>query len=91
ADPDDDSYYLSLGQDGLRHQILVDNTGQAADVSTTLTDALLRTGIGKLSTYGVDPNRLVMFTNPKTYLLSMLGLTNVVTVDKFGPGATVLT
>ena len=91
ADPDDDSYYLSLGQDGLRHQILVDNTGQAADVSTTLTDALLRTGIGKLSTYGVDPNRLVMFTNPKTYLLSMLGLTNVVTADKFGPGATVLT
>lgn len=91
ADPDDDSYYLSLGQDGLRHQILVDNTGQAADVSTTLTDALLRTGIGKLSTYGVDPNRLVLFTNPKTYLLSMLGLTNVVTVDKFGPGATVLT
>lgn len=91
ADPDDDSYYLSLGQDGLRHQIIVDNTNQAADVSTTLTDALLRTGIGKLGSYGVDPNRLVMFTNPKTYLLSMLGLTNVVTVDKFGPGATVLT
>lgn len=91
ADPDDDSYYLSLGQDGLRHQILVDNTGQAADVSTTLTDALLRTGIGKLGSYGVNPDRLVMFTNPKTYLLSMLGLTNVVTADKFGAGATVLT
>lgn len=91
ADPDDDSYYLTSGQDGLRHQIIVDNTNQAVDINTTLTDALLRAGIGKLSTYGVDPNRLVMFTNPKTYLLSMLGLTNVVTVDKFGPGATVLT
>lgn len=91
ADPDDDSYYLSSGQDGLRHQIIVDNTGQATDVSTTLTDALLRAGIGKLGSYGTDPNKLVMFTNPKTYLLSMLGLTNVVTADKFGPRATVLT
>lgn len=91
ADPDDDSYYLSAGQDGLRHQIIVDNTNQAADINTTLTDALLRTAIGKLSTYGVDPSRLVMFTNPKTYLLSMIGLTNVVTADKFGPNATVLT
>ena len=68
-----------------------DNTNQAADVSTTLTDALLRAGIGKLGGYGTDPNKLVMFTNPKTYLLSMLGLTNVVTADKFGPRATVLT
>ena len=91
ADPDDDSYYLTLGQDGLRHQIIVDNTNQAADVSTTLTDALLRAGIGKLGGYGTDPNKLVMFTNPKTYLLSMLSLTNVVTADKFGPRATVLT
>ena len=91
ADPDDDSYYLSSGQDGLRHQIIVDNTAQATDINTTLTDALLRAGIGKLGKYATDLNRLVLFCNPKTYVLSMLGLTNVVTYDKFGPLATVVT
>jgi hypothetical protein len=91
ADPDDDSYYLTAGQDGLRHQIIVDNTAQATDINTTLTDALLRAGIGTLGKYATDLNRLVLFCNPKTYVLSMLGLTNVVTYDKFGPLATVAT
>ena len=91
ADPDDDSYYLTSGQDGLRHQIIVDNTAQAVDINTTLTDALTRTAIGKLGKYATDLNRLVLFCNPKTYVLSMLGLTNVATYDKFGPAAVVLT
>jgi hypothetical protein len=91
ADPDDDSYYLSAGQDGLRHLMIVDNTAQATDINTTLTDALTRTAIGKLGKYATDLNRLVLFCNPKTYVLSMLGLTNVVTYDKFGPQATVIT
>lgn len=90
ADPADDSYYLSLGQDGIRHQYLVDATGQSVDISTTLTDALLRAGIARLGKYGAMTNRLVMFTNPKTYVISLLGLTNVTTYDKFGPQATVL-
>lgn len=89
--PASDSYYLTLGQDGVRHFYLVDNTGQSTDVNTTLTDALLRAGIGRLGKYGAMVDRLVMFTNPKTFVLSMLGLSNVVTVDKFGPRATVLT
>lgn len=91
ADPDDDSYYLSAGQDGLRHLVIVDNTAQSTDINTTLTDALVRAGIGRLGKYAADPGRLVMFTNPKTYALSMLGLTNVATVDKYGPNASILT
>lgn len=91
ANPPDDSYYLSDGQDGIRHLYIVDNTGQSADINTTLTDALLRAGIGRLGKYGAMTDRLVMVTNAKTYVLSMMGLTNVVTVDKFGPMATVLT
>jgi hypothetical protein len=91
ADPDDDSYYLSAGQDGLRHQIIVDNTAQAVDINTTLTDALLRAAWAKMGKYGTDVGRLVMFADPKTYLVSLMGLTNVVTWDKFGPQATVLT
>lgn len=91
ANPDNDSYYLSSGQDGIRHLYIVDNTAQSTDVNTTLTDALLRAGIGRLGKYGAMTDRLVMVTNAKTYVLSMMGLTNVVTVDKFGPQATVLT
>lgn len=91
ADPDDDSYYLSAGQDGLRHQIIVDNTSQATDINTTLTDALLRAAWAKMGKYGTDVGRLIMFADPKTYLVSLMGLTNVVTWDKFGPQATTLT
>lgn len=100
ADPADDSYYLSDGQDGLRHQILVDNTAQSTDINTTLTDALLLAGLAKMDKYGVlgadqtnnvANNRLVMFTNPKTYLQSLLGLTNLRTWDKYGPLATIVT
>jgi HK97 family phage major capsid protein len=91
ANPDNDSYYLSAGQDGIRHLYIVDNTSQSTDINTTLTDALLRAGIGRLGKYGAMTDRLVMVTNAKTYVLSMMGLTNVVTIDKFGPKATVLT
>jgi len=91
ADPADDSYYLSLGQDGIRHLYLVDNTGQSTDANTTLTDAIVRAAIGRLGKYAIDVSRLAMVTDAKTYVNGMLGLTNVVTIDKFGPQATVLT
>jgi hypothetical protein len=41
--------------------------------------------------YAADPTQLVIVTDVGTYLSGFLGLTNVVTVDKFGPGAVVLT
>jgi hypothetical protein len=91
ADPDYDSYYLTAGQDGLRHQIIVDNTATAVDLNAALTDALLRAAWAKMGKYGTDNGRLVMFADPKTYLVSLMGLTNVVTWDKFGPQATTLT
>lgn len=91
ADPADDSYYLSNGQDGIRHLYLVDNTAQSTDINAVLSDALLRAGIARLGKYAGDVSRLVMVTDPETYVNNMLGLTNVVTVDKFGPQATVLT
>lgn len=91
ANPADDSYYLSNGQDGLRHLYLVDNTAQSTDVNAALTDAMMRAGIGRLGKYAADVSRLVMVTDAKTYVNNMLGLTNVVTVDKIGPAATILT
>ncbi len=89
--PPTDALYLSDGQDGLRHYMLVDQTGQSANISTTLTDALLRTGLGKLLKYALPPADSPIFAEIKTFLISLMGLSNVVTLDKFGLGATVLT
>ncbi len=91
ATPPTDASYLSDGQDGIRHFYIVDVAAQSANISTTLTDALWRTGLGKLGNYGVSPGELLAITNVKTYLISMLSLTNVRTVDKYGPGAVILT
>lgn len=90
ANPANDSYYLSNGQDGIRHLFLVDNTAQSTAINTTLTDALMMAGIGRLGKYAADVGNLAIVTDPKTYIY-MLGLTNVATVDKFGPNATILT
>ena len=93
ANPADDSYYLSDGQDGLRHLYLVDNTGQSTDVNAALSDAHMRAGIARLGKYASDigSNKVVAVTDVETYINNMLALSNVVTVDKFGPAATVLT
>ena len=88
--PATDAYYLSLGQDGIRHYYLVDRTSQSADISTTLTDALWRSGIAKQGKYAAAPADNIAVTNIKTYLKSILSLTNVRTLDKYGPGATIL-
>ena len=92
ADPDDASYYLSAGQDGIRHQWIVDNTAQAvAAGGDALADADITGAMGKMGKYAADPSQLVIVTDVGTYLSGFLGLTNVVTVDKFGPSAVVLT
>ena len=89
--PATDAYYLSNGQDGIRHYYLVDRTGQSANVSTTLTDALWLAGRAKAGKYAVNPNGMFAITNVNTYLLSMLGLDDIRTLDKYGPAATILT
>jgi HK97 family phage major capsid protein len=91
ADPADDSYYLTAGQDGIRHLYIVDNTAQSTDINAVLSDTNLRAGIGRLGKYAADVSRLVMVTDPKTYVNNMLGMTNIATVDKYGPQATILT
>jgi HK97 family phage major capsid protein len=89
--PATDAYYLSNGQDGIRHYFLVDRTGQSTDAAATLTDAIWRAAIGRAGKYAVNPDEVFAITNIKTYLESMLTLTNVRTLDKYGPQATILT
>lgn len=92
ANPPDDSYYLSGGQDGLRHLANIDNTDQQIDAGgDALTDADIVNMLQAMLKYAVDPAQTRMITDVSTYLGSFLGLTNVVTIDKFGPKAVIHT
>lgn len=91
ANPPDDSYFLGLGQDGLRHLALVDNTAQKSDMAGVLTDAGMRVFLALLGKYGADVSRLLLVVDAQTYVGSMLGLANVATLEKYGPNATILT
>lgn len=89
ADPPDDSYYLSAGQDGIRHLALVDNTGQGSGVGAAIDDAKMVAILKLLGKYGLDYQNCRIVPDIATYF-TMLGMTNVATVDKYGPQATIL-
>ncbi|MFD3165472.1 phage major capsid protein [Herpetosiphon sp. NSE202] len=92
ATPDVDSYYLTEGQDGIRHQHLVDNAGQTVDAGgDALADADITAALGRMGKYATDPNKLALITDVSTYLGGFLKLDTVTTLDKFGPSAVVLT
>lgn len=91
ANPDSDSYYLSAGQDGIRHLWLVDNTAQGnSGGGDALADADLVAGLNDLGKYGLDVQNVRIVPGIQAYF-AMLGLTNVATVDKYGPAATIVT
>ena len=92
ADPDDASYYLTGGQDGIRHLWIVDNTGQEVNAGgDALADADITGALANMGKYAVNPEQVMMICDASTYLNGFLTLTNAVTVDKFGPQAVVLT
>jgi HK97 family phage major capsid protein len=95
ADPADTKHYLAF--DGLRHAALVDNTGNALDAGTlTLADLMTLKGYMVDATYLMDwghpdnPEDLVFVADPAT-ADKIAQFDEVITVDKFGPSATVLT
>ena len=91
ADPADDNYFLSDGQDGLRHQWLIDNGSQAVDAAGPLTDAVVVAALARMGKYAVDPTKLAMICDVQTYLKGFLSLDGVTTLDKFGSQAVLLT
>lgn len=96
ADPADTKHYLAF--DGIRHAGLVDNTGNSKDIAGAITLAAFKTQKGRMisATYKHDwghpndPMDLVHVADPET-CDAIAFLDEVLTVDKFGPGATVLT
>lgn len=82
-----------IGFDGLRHIPLVDNTGQGNDHSAalTLTSMADFTEIrGYLGKYGVRPSELAYIVDIPLYIQAM-AISDILTLDKYGPQATVLT
>jgi len=88
--PDADSYYLTSGQDGIRHLYIVDNTAQHVNAGgDALADADMTAALNLLAKYGLDLNSVRIVPGIGAYF-AMLGLTAVATVDKYGPQATIL-
>lgn len=96
ADPADTKHYLAF--DGVRHAALVDNTANSSSIAGAITLGAFKAQRGRLldTTYlhdwghPTDPNDVVHIADPET-CDAISFLDEVVTVDKFGPGATVLT
>ena len=90
------SRYLYGGGDGLLHLPLVDNTGQGTDHNAAISAAMFRGTMKKMEKYALNPvggnNALsadmVFISDLRTWLQG-LGLAEVITVDKYGPQATV--
>lgn len=88
AAPTAGTYYLAF--DGIRKFFITTNTGQRNTMSAAPTSALLTTVRGLLGKYGARPSDLIFLTGVSTYYAVQL-LAEVITLEKYGPNATVLT
>ncbi|MBM3940442.1 MAG: phage major capsid protein [SAR202 cluster bacterium] len=101
ADPADTKHYLAF--DGIRHYWLVDATGQGKDMAGAIDLTEILRARGKLMVMGDDVDDdtnnanwgaavddLMLVTDWTTYL-SLQNNASFATVDKYGPGAAVLT
>lgn len=74
--------------DGYRKAVLASKKTDLSSTNfTTANLRVMRAGMGK---YGVDPSKLAIVTGPVGYS-KLLGLTEVLTLEKYGPSATILT
>lgn len=78
--------------DALRHNCLVTNTANKRDGGTLAYDDVTATRklMGTNGQYAVDPSKLVLIPD-LAVVYKLLDLAEVVTVDKYGPAATILT
>lgn len=75
AAPAADAYYLADGQDGIRHQWIVDNTSQQTTASAYLTDAHIMQTLRKMGKYAVNPQQLLAVSDVYTYFRGWLNAT----------------
>lgn len=82
------SYFLAFA--GLRKFWNVTNTGQETNMAAAPTTVLLNNVRKLLGKYGARPSDLILLTGPATYYALQV-LAEVITLEKYGPNATVLT
>lgn len=88
--PPADAWYLTAGQDGIRHQFIIDYaTNAVAGGGAALTDAMMTSMLAKMGKYALDIANVRIVPGPAVYM-DMVGLTNVATFDKYGPSATIV-
>lgn len=96
ADPTDTKYYLAF--DGIRHAALVDNTNNDINAAAAITWNLLMNAKGKMIDetnlidwgHPTDPEDLIYAAHPEM-ADEVAKLSEVLTVDKYGQNAVVLT
>lgn len=96
ADPTDTKHYLAF--DGIRHVGLVDNTANQSDVGGAISLNAFKNQRGRMVdtthlhdwSHPTDMDDLVYVADPET-VDAIAFLDEVITVDKYGPRATVLT
>lgn len=76
--------------DGLIKIPLVDNTGQRNDHNAAVSDDMFNEIRSKLGRFGVKPSDVAFITDVNTYIRSQ-SISNIRTLEKFGPQATILT
>jgi HK97 family phage major capsid protein len=91
------AYYLTEGQDGIRHQWLVNHTAMGNSAGgDALTDADITGLLAEMGKYAVDPNQLILVCDVNTYLNGFLQTGTgkpgeyVATIDKIGSDAIIL-
>jgi hypothetical protein len=75
AAPAADNYYMSAGQDGIRHLFIVDNTSQHYNMNANLTDAGINLALRSMGKYAANPRDLLMIMDVETYIRGMLNAT----------------
>lgn len=83
----------ALGRDmfkGFRNAILGTNGTSIKIDGGTFATGLLRKTRAQMGRYGADPRKLFWIVSVNN-LMNVLGLAEVITVDKYGPNATILT
>ena len=101
ADPDDTKHYLAW--DGIRHYWLVDDSGQGVNEASALDTANINVVRGRLNgtdddvdaavgniNWGTNAANLRLVADWATYM-ALLDTDKVVSVDKYGSNATILT
>lgn len=82
------AYYLSDGEDGIRHLYLVDNTNMIHDAGgDALQDTDVQAAIDKMGAYAADPRNALIILGPDTLNKALRKLESFTPLGQLGPHA----